>query len=86
MPSPVLVANASNNRITRFGHLYNGRRQRMVYAAQVANCMQVVASYGVALLQCGARAVSVRSEACGVPGPTHSLPPGRQWTVWHGVL
>src|SRR6185369_2293778 len=33
------VANASNNRITRFRHSYNGRRQRMVCAAQVANCV-----------------------------------------------
>jgi len=33
----MLVASASNNRITRFRHPYNGQRQRMVCAAQVAN-------------------------------------------------
>ncbi|BCF91061.1 hypothetical protein PPGU16_41280 [Paraburkholderia largidicola] len=30
--------------------------------------MQVVASYSLALLQGGTRALSVRSEACGAPG------------------
>ncbi|MFM0024641.1 hypothetical protein, partial [Paraburkholderia azotifigens] len=39
VPWPVLVANGSNNRITRFRHPYNGKRQRMVSAAQVANCV-----------------------------------------------
>jgi hypothetical protein len=35
----VPVANASNECLTRFKHPYNGRRQRMVCAAQVANCV-----------------------------------------------
>ncbi|PTB26564.1 hypothetical protein C9I56_22750 [Paraburkholderia caribensis] len=39
----------------------------MVCAAQVANCVQVVASYRVALLQGGMHAQSVWSEACGAP-------------------
>ena len=33
------VANASNRRLTRFEYPYSGKRQRMVYAAQVANCV-----------------------------------------------
>jgi len=37
VPWLVLVANASNNGITRFRHSYNGKRQRMSCAAQVAN-------------------------------------------------
>ena len=37
----------------------------MVCAAQVANCVQVVASYKLALLQGGTRVLSVRSGACG---------------------
>src|SRR5689334_13196089 len=82
----VCVANALNERLTRFEYSCKSKRQRMVYAAQVANCVQVVASYSLVLLQGGARALSVRSDAWGVPGPTHSLPPGRRWTVWHGVL
>jgi hypothetical protein len=39
VPWLVLVANALNNRITRLRHLYNGKRQRMVSAAQAANCV-----------------------------------------------
>ena len=39
------VANASNKRLTRFEYPYSGKRQRTVYAAQVANCVEVVASY-----------------------------------------
>jgi len=35
----VLVANASNERLTQFGYPYSGKRQRMVCAAQVANCV-----------------------------------------------
>jgi len=35
----VRVANASNKRLTRFTHPYKGWRQRMVCAAQVANCV-----------------------------------------------
>ncbi len=42
--------------------------------------------YSLALLQGGTRALSVRSEACEVLRPTHSLPPGRPWNIWHGVL
>ncbi|MDR6382733.1 hypothetical protein J2802_003153 [Paraburkholderia caribensis] len=61
------VANASNECLTRFGYPYPVKRQRMVCAAQVANCVQVVAAYRVALLQGGARAQSVWSEACGAP-------------------
>ncbi|CAG9269120.1 hypothetical protein PCAR4_800034 [Paraburkholderia caribensis] len=86
MPWLVLVANASNNRITRFRHPYNGKRQRIECAATAANCVQVVASYSLPLLQGGTRALSVRSEACGAPGPTHSLPPGRPWNIRHGTL
>jgi len=33
------VANASNERLTRFGYPYPVKRQRMVCAAQVANCV-----------------------------------------------
>jgi len=33
------VANASNERITRFECPYPGKRQRTVWAAQVANCV-----------------------------------------------
>ncbi len=40
----------------------------MVCAAQVANCVQVVAAYSLALLQGGTRALSVRSEAFGAQG------------------
>ncbi|CAG9267909.1 hypothetical protein PCAR4_750058 [Paraburkholderia caribensis] len=58
----------------------------MVCAAQVANCVQVVAPDSLALLQLGAHALSVRSEAGGVLRPTHSLPPGRRWNVWWGVM
>jgi len=39
MPSLMLVANASNERLTRFEYPYPGQRQRMVRAAQVANCV-----------------------------------------------
>src|SRR5690349_19398583 len=39
VPSSVLVARASNERLTRFEHPYSGQRQRMVHAAQVANCV-----------------------------------------------
>ncbi|CAG9258371.1 hypothetical protein PCAR4_440139 [Paraburkholderia caribensis] len=46
-------------------HPYSSTRQRIACAAQVANCVQVVASYRVALLQRGTRAPWVRSEACG---------------------
>src|ERR1700757_814321 len=28
----------------------------------------------------------VRSEACEALRPTHSLPPGRPWNIWHGML
>ena len=28
----------------------------------------------------------VRSEAREALRPTHSLPPGRRWTIWHGML
>ena len=80
------VANALNERLTRSKHPYSSTRQRIACAAQVANCVQVVASYSLVLLQCGARALSVRSEAWGVPGPTQSLPPGRRWTIWRGML
>src|SRR6202007_185259 len=80
------VANASNKRRTRFELPYTGERQRMVCAAQVANWVSVVASYKVALLQGGMRALSVRSEACEVLRPTHSLPPERPWNIWHGML
>jgi len=69
--TPVLwllpVANASYQRLTRFNYPYPGQRQRRVYAAQVANCVQVVASYRVALLPGGTRALLVWSEACGAP-------------------
>jgi len=81
-----LVANASNRCLTRFEYPYSGQRQRLACAAQVANGVQVVAPQRVALLRGGTRALSVRSEACGALGPTHSLPPGRPWTIWHGVL
>ena len=37
VPWLVLVANASNERFTRFEYAYLGKRQRMVCAAQVAN-------------------------------------------------
>ena len=33
------VANASNERLTRLEYPYSGKRQRMVCAAQVANCV-----------------------------------------------
>jgi len=33
------VANASNERLTRFEFPYLGKRRRMVCAAQVANCV-----------------------------------------------
>ncbi|BCZ79619.1 hypothetical protein PTKU64_32940 [Paraburkholderia terrae] len=39
VPWSMLVANASNERLTRFEYPYSGRRQRMVCAAQVANCV-----------------------------------------------
>jgi len=80
------VANASNKRRTRFELPYTGERQRMVCAAQVANCVSVVASYKVALLQGGTHALSVRSEGCEALRPTHSLPPGRPWNIWHGMV
>ena len=86
MPWLVLVANASNERLTRFEYPYSGKRQRMINAAQVANCVQVVASNRIALLQGGTHALSVRSEACEVLRPTHSLPPGRRWNIWHGMM
>jgi hypothetical protein len=35
----VLVANASNECLTHFEYPYMGERQRMVCAAQVANCV-----------------------------------------------
>ena len=35
----VCVANALNERLTRFEYPYQGKRQRMVCAAQVANCV-----------------------------------------------
>gem|GEM_PF-1772723 len=38
-PWLVLVANASNRRLTRFRHPNTGQRQRMACAAQVANCV-----------------------------------------------
>ncbi|SEI07633.1 hypothetical protein SAMN05192544_101931 [Paraburkholderia hospita] len=60
----VLVANALNECLTRFECFCTGQRQRTVCAAQVANRVQVVASYTLALLQGGAHAQSVRSEAC----------------------
>src|ERR1700751_3760031 len=82
----MLVANALNERLTDFKHPHKGKRQRMVCAAQVANCVQVVASYRVALLQGGTHALSARSEACEALRPTHSLPPGRRWTIWHGMV
>ena len=37
VPWSVLVANASNKRLTRFRHSHKGQRQRRVCAAQVAN-------------------------------------------------
>ena len=33
------IANALNERLTRFEYPYPGQRQRMVCAAQVANCV-----------------------------------------------
>ena len=33
------VANVLNVRLTRFEYRYSGKRQRMVCAAQVANCV-----------------------------------------------
>jgi len=39
VPWSVLVANALNECLTRFKHPYNGQRQRLVCAAQVANCV-----------------------------------------------
>jgi hypothetical protein len=51
----------------------------MVCAAQVANCVQVVASYSVALLPVGTRALSVRSEACGAQGAD------TQFATWAAV-
>src|SRR6266702_2679582 len=39
VPWLVLVANASNERLTRFEYPYSGKQQRMVCAAQVANCV-----------------------------------------------
>jgi len=39
VPSLVPIANASNERLTRFKHPYSDMRQRMVCAAQVANCV-----------------------------------------------
>ncbi|CAG9230805.1 hypothetical protein BCAR13_610017 [Paraburkholderia caribensis] len=44
------VANASNERLTRFTYPYPFKRQRTLYAAQVANCVQVVAAQKPALL------------------------------------
>ena len=35
----MFVANASNERLTHFKHPLKGWRQRMVFAAQVANCV-----------------------------------------------
>ena len=51
----------------------------MVRAAQVANCVQVVASYSLALLQGGTRAQSVRSEGCGTQGAD------TQFATWAAV-
>ncbi|ALL67181.1 hypothetical protein K788_00026680 [Paraburkholderia caribensis MBA4] len=34
----MFAANALKVRLTRFTHPYHNQRQRMVYAAQVANC------------------------------------------------
>ena len=39
VPWLVLVACALNERLTRFEYPYLNQRQRMVYAAQVANCV-----------------------------------------------
>src|SRR5689334_1536016 len=39
VPRLLLVANASNQRLTRFDYPYPSKRQRMVCAAQVANCV-----------------------------------------------
>src|SRR5690349_18062920 len=39
VPRLILVANASNRCLTRFKYPYMSRRQRMVCAAQVANCV-----------------------------------------------
>src|SRR6202008_492823 len=86
VPWSVLVANASNERLTHFKHPHKGKPQRMGCAAQGANCVSVVASYRLALLQGGTRALSGRSEACEVLGPTHSLPPGRRWNIWRGMM
>jgi len=36
------VANASNERLPRFEYPYPGKRQRMVCAAQVANCVSAL--------------------------------------------
>jgi len=38
-PLHACVASAPNQRLTRFRHPYTGQRQRMVHAAQVANCV-----------------------------------------------
>src|SRR5689334_24753378 len=38
-PLSVCVANALNERLTHFKHPYMSQRQRMVRAAQVANCV-----------------------------------------------
>ena len=81
-----LVANASNRCLTRFEYPYSGQRQRTACAAQVANCVQVVASYSLALLQGGTRALSVRSEACGAPGAYTQFATWAPWTVWHSGL
>ena len=50
VPWLVFVANASNERFTHFKYPCSGQRQRMVYAAQVANCVQVVAPHRLVLL------------------------------------
>ncbi|ALL68681.1 hypothetical protein K788_0000296 [Paraburkholderia caribensis MBA4] len=39
MPWLLLVANALSKRFTRFECPYSGKRQQMVCAAQVANCV-----------------------------------------------
>ncbi len=60
-------------------HPYKGQRQRMIWAAQVANCVWVVAPYNLALLHGGMRVLSVRSEAC------EALRAYTQFATWAAV-
>ncbi|BCF90555.1 hypothetical protein PPGU16_36220 [Paraburkholderia largidicola] len=62
----VPVANASNERLTRFEYPYSGQRQRLACAAKVANCVQVVAPQRVALLS--ETPTVLHSPECGAYG------------------